>query len=139
MMGARNAQREDLFGVPLGGRNPVRIGSRPRAMSTSSIRQAGLLHGRIGPLEDRRVWLERLAFALSERCPFDGTNPVDCPLHDLRFLGDTERLDWLNCLTDDELEYLAAYHLCCIGERIRGLEEAAEEAKRKARLEESEE
>ena len=39
-------------------------------------------------------------------------------------------------LTDDELEYLAAYHLCCISEKIRLLEVATEEARRAARLEE---
>ncbi len=94
------------------------------------------LHGRIGPGEDRRVWLERLAFALSGHCPFDGSNPPDCPLHGLRALGEGERLEWLSLLSDDELEYLAAYHLCCISEKMRTLEEEREEARRAARLEE---
>jgi hypothetical protein len=111
-------------------------GSRPFAMISRRIECLDSLDGRIGPREDRRVWLERLAFALSGRCPFDGTNPVECPLHGLRYLGEMDRLDWLNCLTDDELEYLAAYHLCCISEKIRRLEIAAEEARRAARLEE---
>ena len=93
------------------------------------------LRGRVGPEEDRRVWLERLAFALSRHCPFDGANPPDCPLHGLRFLGEGERLEWLSYLSDDELEYLAAYHLCCISEKIRLLEEETEEARRAARLE----
>jgi hypothetical protein len=93
-------------------------------------------HGRIGPEEDRRVWLERSAYVLSRQCPFDGTNPPSCPLHGLRFLGEAERLEWLSCLSDDELEYLAAYHLCCISEKIRLLDEETEEARRAARLEE---
>lgn len=96
------------------------------------------LHGRIGPREDRRVWLERLAFALSRHCPFDGTNPPDCPLSGLRLLGDAERLEWLSFLSDEELDYLAAYHLCCISEKMRALEEEMAEARRAARLEEPE-
>ena len=100
-------------------------GFRPVVMTIPEIEPGGDLHERMGPREDRRVWLERLAFALSCRCPFDGANPSDCPLHGLRFLGEIERLEWLSCLTDDELDYLAAYHLCCISERIRRLEAAA--------------
>ena len=110
-------------------------GFRPVVMTIPEIEPGGDLHERMGPREDRRVWLERLAFALSCRCPFDGANPSDCPLHGLRFLGEIERLEWLSCLTDDELDYLAAYHLCCISERIRRLEAAAKEARRADRLE----
>jgi hypothetical protein len=51
-------------------------------------------------------------------------------------LGEGERLEWLSLLSDDELEYLAAYHLCCISEKMRTLEEEREEARRAARLEE---
>ena len=119
------------------GRRAVAVaGFRLRGMTTLGIECLDSLHGRIGPREDRRVWLERLAFALSCKCPFDGSNPIDCPLHGLRYLNEIERLGWLNCLTDDELEYLAAYHLCCISEKIRLLEVATEEARRAARLEE---
>ena len=72
---------------------------------------------RIGPVRDRRVWLERRAFALSKHCPVEPRNPVECPLFGLRPLPARERKAWIAKLTDEELEYLATYHTCCYAEK----------------------
>jgi len=73
---------------------------------------------RIDPVRDRRVWLEREAFALSKTCPADHTNPVNCPLCDLRPLPLHERRDWICRLSDEELEYLATYHRSCFAHKM---------------------
>ncbi len=62
---------------------------------------------------DRRIWLEREAFALSKTCPADHANPKDCPLCDLRPLPIIERRAWISQLSDEELEYLSTYHASC--------------------------
>lgn len=72
---------------------------------------------RIGPVRDRRVWLERRAFALSKKCPAAPRNPVDCPLFGLRPLPARIRKAWIARLSDEELEYLATYHTCCYAEK----------------------
>lgn len=72
---------------------------------------------RLGPVRDRRVWLERRAFELSRDCPAERMNPVECPLFGLRPLPVRERKIWIAKLTDDELEYLATYHTCCYTEK----------------------
>jgi hypothetical protein len=51
---------------------------------------------------------------LSEACPFDQTNPGDCPLFPLRKKKPAKRLQWLNALTENDLAYLAAYHRVCL-------------------------
>lgn len=48
-----------------------------------------------------------------EACPFDETNPQDCPLFPLRRMRPTRRLQWFDALTEDDLGYLAAYHHVC--------------------------
>lgn len=73
---------------------------------------------RIDPVRDRRVWLEREAFALSKTCPADHTNPVECPLCDLRPLPLHERREWIGHLSDEELEYLASYHRACFAQKM---------------------
>jgi hypothetical protein len=50
-----------------------------------------------------------------ESCPIGSCNPPDCPLFALRKLKKSERLRWLNALTDADLEYFAAYHEVCRG------------------------
>ena len=72
---------------------------------------------RIDPIRDRRVWLEREAFALSKTCPVEHANPVNCPLCDPRPLPLTERRAWICQLSDEELEYLAAYHRSCMAQK----------------------
>ena len=51
---------------------------------------------------------------LSGACPFDHTNPRDCPLYLLRNMRPAERSQWLHALTEDDLSYLAAYHRVCL-------------------------
>jgi hypothetical protein len=51
---------------------------------------------------------------LSEACPFDQTNPEDCPLFTLRKMRPKNRSQWLSALTEDDLEFLAAYHRVCL-------------------------
>ncbi len=56
---------------------------------------------------------------LSEACPFDQTNPADCPLFPLRKWAPTKRLQWFNALIENDLVYLAAYHHICFATRMR--------------------
>ena len=72
---------------------------------------------KIGPVRDRRGWLERRAFELSKDCPAEHSNPDNCPLFGLRPLLSRERRAWIRNLTDDDLEYLATYHACCYAEK----------------------
>ena len=58
-------------------------------------------------------------FALSVACPFDQSNPEDCPLFALRQMKPRERLAWFNALNDDDLWYLAAYHNACLNARVK--------------------
>ena len=69
-------------------------------------------------MRDRRVWLERQAFALSKHCPADRSNPEVCPLCGLRSLSASERRAWIHQLSVGELEYLATYHTCCYAEKM---------------------
>jgi len=51
--------------------------------------------------------------SLAEVCPVEECNPQDCPLYQLRKKKFTERLKWLNALSEADLSYLAAYHAVC--------------------------
>jgi hypothetical protein len=55
---------------------------------------------------------------LSAACPFDQTNPKDCPLSALRRMKPVKRVQWLQALTQDDLSYLAAYHRTCLFVRV---------------------
>jgi hypothetical protein len=55
---------------------------------------------------------------LSVACPFDQTNPSDCPLSQLRIMKTTKRLQWLQALKQDDLSYLAAYHRVCLTVKV---------------------
>ncbi len=55
---------------------------------------------------------------LLQACPFDDTNPQDCPLFPLREMRPTRRLRWFDALTEDDLGYLAAYHHVCFTIRV---------------------
>lgn len=50
---------------------------------------------------------------LSEACPYDHCNPEDCPLFPLRKMPPAKRVQWLNAMGEDDLNYLAAYHYVC--------------------------
>jgi hypothetical protein len=56
--------------------------------------------------------------ALSEGCPFDHSNPEDCPLFKLRKLKPKERGPWFHALDEDDLAYLATYHQVCLTTKV---------------------
>ena len=58
--------------------------------------------------------LQANVLKLSEACPFHVTNPADCPLFELRKLVPSKRLQWVEALSESDLEYLASYHRVCI-------------------------
>ncbi len=62
--------------------------------------------------QPNELWVN--ALELSEACPFDNTNPQDCPLFLLRKMEPTRRLEWFHSLTENDLGYLAAYHRVCL-------------------------
>jgi hypothetical protein len=70
------------------------------------------------PERDERARLERRALELSKACPLDHTNPPDCPLFALRPFSAPVRRKWIRRLSDMELEYLGAYHSCCLTDKV---------------------
>jgi hypothetical protein len=56
---------------------------------------------------------------LSAACPFHVANPADCPLFELRKLPPSKRLQWVDALSETDLEYLATYHRVCIRIKTR--------------------
>jgi len=72
-----------------------------------------------GAAAERRARLEQTALFLSDNCPVDLTNPITCPLHDLRSLPLVERRRWVAGLTMKDLRYLVQYHETCAIERRR--------------------
>jgi hypothetical protein len=56
--------------------------------------------------------------ALSEACPLDHCNPVDCPLFPLRQMKPGERLQWFHALDEADLVYLATYHHICLTTKV---------------------
>src|SRR5690606_41003218 len=67
------------------------------------------------------LFRSQTALFLSDNCPVDLTNPVICPLHDLRRLPLVERQRWVAGLTLKDLRYLIQYHETCAIERQRSL------------------
>jgi len=63
--------------------------------------------------EQQRTVLRDDLLRLTEQCPVEGGNPVDCPLFDVRQLAPAKRRHWVEALTQDELAYLNAYHCVC--------------------------
>jgi len=51
---------------------------------------------------------------LSDACPFHPSNPEDCPLFPLRSLEPAKRRQWIEALSEGDLEYLATYHRVCL-------------------------
>lgn len=51
---------------------------------------------------------------LMGNCPFHQANPEDCPLHAVRELPPRQRSQWINRLTEADLDYLTAYHHICL-------------------------
>lgn len=73
---------------------------------------------------DRSAWtspsgacLKTELLGLSVECPFDGTNPLTCPLHKIRNTTLRERCDWAEKLTKDEALHILAFHRECLREK----------------------
>jgi hypothetical protein len=58
---------------------------------------------------------------LSQSCPFHHENPEDYPLFPLRKMAPAKRLQWINALSESDLEYLATYHRVCLGIKMESL------------------
>ncbi len=56
---------------------------------------------------------------LSEACPFDHSNPSDCPLFAVRQMKPKDRLQWFHALAEADLVYLAAYHHTCLTSKVQ--------------------
>ena len=52
--------------------------------------------------------------SLAERCPVVERNPEDCPLFRVRKMKPAARLKWLEALSEDDLDFIAAYHHVCM-------------------------
>lgn len=66
----------------------------------------------------RNVMLDN-ALGLAMNCPVDECNPADCPLYPVRQLDLSRRLEWFKALTDDDLQYLNAYHFTCMRAKLQ--------------------
>ena len=62
--------------------------------------------------------LQANLLALAEACPFDQSNPDDCPLSPLRRMKPKDRLLWCQALDEDALAYVAAYHHICMSVKV---------------------
>lgn len=53
---------------------------------------------------------------LTEACPVAecDCNPEDCPLCLVRKMNSTQRLEWFEGLSENDLAYLATYHYICL-------------------------
>jgi hypothetical protein len=63
--------------------------------------------------EDRerlKVWVIGLAMA----CPYDQSNPPDCPLCNVRKKPIAERLHWVEALSHEQLRQIVTTHLLCL-------------------------
>jgi hypothetical protein len=63
--------------------------------------------------------LQANLLALSEACPFDQSNPADCPLFPLRRMKRQERLLWCQALDEEALAYVIAYHHVCLSVKVQ--------------------
>lgn len=63
----------------------------------------------------RLRWLDEQLTSMAVACPWDGSNPRECPLAGVRRLPAYAVAKWLAGLTAEEQEYLVLYHECCLG------------------------
>lgn len=77
---------------------------------------------RKGPLcdTDRRQQLIRTAAPLLIQCPVGHDNPASCPLHDIRSRQRLVRTQWLDQLSEEDLEFLTDYHRVCFAWKKQG-------------------
>ncbi len=71
--------------------------------------------------EQETSQLRKQLLELTEICPVEQCNPEDCPLFPVRKMKRSERVQWFNSLTAEDLVYLATYHYVCIGIKFERL------------------
>jgi len=54
---------------------------------------------------------------LSVECPFDGTNPCTCPLHEIRKKSLKERYEWAQKLSESDALNILTFHQVCLKEK----------------------
>jgi hypothetical protein len=64
--------------------------------------------------QSRKDRLRSGLVGLTKRCPVDHCNPVDCLLFSVRNLKPSARLLWLRAVTEEDLDFIAAYHHVCM-------------------------
>jgi len=62
----------------------------------------------------RKDQLRARLIGLTKRCPVDQCNPVDCLLVSVRKMKPSARLLWLRAVTEEDLDFIAAYHHVCM-------------------------
>lgn len=75
-------------------------------MDTPPLEKANLVRD----VEQLREQLVMLAVA----CPYTKSNPITCPLHEVRRQEPAAILDWLDNLSREEKDFLILYHQCCL-------------------------
>ena len=76
-------------------------------------------------LHDHKELLKAQIVGLSMKCPFDGTNPCVCPLHEIRKQSLTERFAWVQKLSEEEaLEIVTNHQACLLDKETSGGEES---------------
>jgi hypothetical protein len=68
--------------------------------------------------QSRSDLLRASLISLTERCPGVECNPEDCPLFRLRKMKPSARLQWFQALTEEDLDFLAAYHHVCMNVKL---------------------
>ena len=63
---------------------------------------------------DQKQILTSQVVGLSVACPFDGTNPCRCPLHDVRKRSLRERYAWVQSLSEAEAVTILTFHEACL-------------------------
>ena len=66
----------------------------------------------------RKNELHAAVLSLAEFCPVDECNPENCPLHNVRKLTHTQRFKWLSALSEEDMDYLTAYHHVCLNLKL---------------------
>ena len=51
---------------------------------------------------------------LTAACPIENCATPLCPLFEVRKLAAGERMEWIRALSNEDLEFLSAYHQICL-------------------------
>jgi hypothetical protein len=68
--------------------------------------------------QSRNDLLQASLISLTERCPVVECNPEDCPLFRLRKMKPAARLKWFKALSEEDLDFIAAYHHVCMNVKL---------------------